>query len=179
MSSSDPKPVSVLFVCLGNICRSTMSEAVFTSLAASHPLVSTIDSCGTGAYHVGCAPDRRTLATLKKHGITDYKHRARQLDARRDFQTFDYVLAMDAENLDDLLAERTREVKRKGGEEGVGRVLLFGEFAAGGHGVEGKGRGEEVRDPYYGGNEGFDIAYEQAVRFSKGFLERLDKGELS
>jgi low molecular weight phosphotyrosine protein phosphatase len=78
---------------------------------------------------------------------------------------------MDRENLADLRALREREVKRKGGEEGVGKVMLFGDF--------GGKKGEEVEDPYYGGNEGFEVAYEQAVRFSKGFLGALEKGELS
>jgi low molecular weight phosphotyrosine protein phosphatase len=66
--------VSVLFVCLGNICRSTMSEGVFQSLSKSDPykdLVDRIDSCGTAAYHAGDSPDRRTTATLKDHGIKD------------------------------------------------------------------------------------------------------------
>lgn len=82
---------------------------------------------------------------------------------------------MDDANLEDLRELRTRVVKKKGGEEGVGRVMLFGEF---GGEMRGK-RGEEVDDPYYGGKEGFDVAYQQAVRFSRCFLERLGRGELS
>lgn len=77
-----PEKVSVLFVCLGNICRSTMSEGVFQSLAQTEPytdLVERIDSCGTGAYHVGDSPDRRTMATLKAKGVKGYKHAARQV----------------------------------------------------------------------------------------------------
>ncbi|KAH6215955.1 phosphatase [Parastagonospora nodorum] len=169
--SKSPRPVSVLFVCLGNICRSTMSEGVFTSLAPSHPLTKSIDSCGTGAYHVGSSPDRRTMSTLKSHGITTYRHKARKFDARKDFDEFEYILAMDAENLSDLEAERKSVVRKRGGEEGVGKVMLFGEF--------GGKKGEEVEDPYYGGEEGFEEAYRQAVRFSKGFLEKLEAGELS
>jgi len=184
--TNSPKPVSVLFVCLGNICtptapplppppltppgRSTMSEGVFTSLAPSHPLIKTIDSCGTGAYHIGSQPDRRTLSTLKAHGITTYRHKARKFDAGRDFDAFEYILAMDAENLADLEEERRRVARKRGGDEGLGKVMLFGEFG---------GKGEEVEDPYYGGEEGFEEAYLQAVRFSGGFLERLEKGELS
>ena len=74
--------VSVLFVCLGNICRSTMSEGVFQSLAQTEPyadFIDRIDSCGTGAYHVGDSPDRRTMATLKAKGVKGYKHAARQV----------------------------------------------------------------------------------------------------
>lgn len=153
-----------------------MSEGVFTSLtrpphAPSHPLISAIDSCGTGAYHVGDSPDSRTMSTLKKHGITTYTHAARKFRPASDFDDFDYILAMDDDNLEDLLELRAKEVKRRGGEEGVGKVMLFGEF--GGEKRRG-GRGEEVMDPYYGGKEGFEKAYEQAVRFSKAFLEELE-----
>ncbi|KAF2786619.1 phosphotyrosine protein phosphatases I, partial [Melanomma pulvis-pyrius CBS 109.77] len=174
-----PKPVSVLFVCLGNIGRSTMAEGVFQSLTQppagpSHPLISHIDSCGTGAYHVGDGPDSRTMSTLKDHGITTYRHRARKFHTK-DFSEFDYILAMDDDNLEDLLALRAREVKRRKADEGVGTVMLFGAF--GGKTRKG-GRGEEVQDPYYGGRDGFETAYEQSVRFSRAFVEGLEKGEL-
>lgn len=79
------QPISVLFVCLGNICRSTMAEGIFQSLANKPPYqgkVKKIDSCGTGAYHVGEGPDDRTMATLEEHGITDYVHRARKVRRR-------------------------------------------------------------------------------------------------
>jgi len=158
-----------------------MSEGVFQSLtqpanAPAHPLIATIDSCGTGAYHIGDSPDPRTMATLKKNGITTYRHAARKFQPSSDFADFEYILAMDDANLDDLERLRQREVKKLGSEEGVGRVMLFGEF--GGKGRRG-GRGEEVRDPYYGGDDGFADAFEQATRFTKAFLERLEKGELS
>jgi low molecular weight phosphotyrosine protein phosphatase len=117
------------------------------------------------------------MSTLRQNGITTYQHAARKFAPASDFDTFDYILAMDDENLADLEQLRRREVKRRGGdEEGVGRVMLFGAF--GGKGRRG-GKGEEVQDPYYGANDGFTTAYEQAVKFSKVFLERLEKGELS
>lgn len=81
---------------------------------------------------------------------------------------------MDGDNLGDLERLRKREVQRLGGEEGVGKVMLFGEF-----GGRSGNRVEEVEDPYYGADDGFDVAYEQAVRFSKAFLEKLEAGELS
>jgi low molecular weight phosphotyrosine protein phosphatase len=156
-----------------------MSEGVFQSLtrpsnAPAHPLISRIDSCGTGAYHIGSSPDSRTMSTLKANGITSYRHSARKFKPSTDFEEFDYIFAMDDDNLDDLERLRKAAVKRNGGEEGVGKVMLFGEF--GGKTRKG-GRGEEVQDPYYGGGEGFEIAYEQAVRFSKAFLEKLEAGE--
>ncbi|KAI1603489.1 Wzb Protein-tyrosine-phosphatase [Pyrenophora tritici-repentis] len=126
-STKSPKPVSVLFVCLGNICRSTMAEGVFQSLTSpSHPLITTIDSCGTGAYHVGSSPDSRTMSTLRAANITTYKHSARKFSPRTDFGDFDYILCMDDENLADVEALRREEVRRLGGsEEGVGKVMLF------------------------------------------------------
>ncbi|KAF2133680.1 low molecular weight phosphotyrosine protein phosphatase-like protein [Dothidotthia symphoricarpi CBS 119687] len=174
-SSKSPKPVSVLFVCLGNICRSTMAEGVFQSLARDHALISSIDSCGTGAYHIGSSPDSRTMSTLAANNITTYRHRARQFKTA-DFDTFDYIFAMDADNLEDLERARQKEVKKRGSEEGVGKVMLFGEF--GGKTKRG-GSGEEIVDPYYGGDEGFATAFEQCGRMGRAFLEELESGELS
>lgn len=158
-----------------------MSEGVFQSLTRPankppHPLISTIDSCGTGAYHIGDSPDSRTMATLEKNGISTYRHAARKFHPGSDFANFEYILAMDDDNLENLERLRQREVKKKGTEEGVGKVMLFGEF--GGKKRRG-GRGEEVEDPYYGGDDGFKDAFEQATRFTKAFLEQLEKGELS
>ena len=125
------------------------------------------------------------MSTLKSHGITTYRHKARKFHPESDFANFEYILAMDDDNLEDLQHLRVREVKRNGGEEGVGKVMLFGEFGGkrrmgGRRKAEngGKGRGEEIVDPYYGGDEGFQMAYEQAVRFSKAFVEQLEAGEL-
>jgi low molecular weight phosphotyrosine protein phosphatase len=116
------------------------------------------------------------MSTLKANGIMSYRHSARKFTPSTDFPEFDYIFAMDDDNLDDLERLRKAAVKRNGGEDGVGKVMLFGEF--GGKMRKG-GRGEEVQDPYYGGGEGFEVAYEQAVRFSKAFLEKLEAGELS
>lgn len=158
-----------------------MSEGVFQSLTrpankAVHPLIFNVDSCGTGTYHIGHSPDSRTMATLEKNGISTYRHTARQFNPNSDFTNFEYILAMDDDNLDDLERLRLHEVKKKGTEEDVGKVLLFGEF---GGKRRRNGRGEEVEDPYYGGNDGFTTAFEQASRFTKAFLEQLEKGELS
>ncbi|KAF2260465.1 hypothetical protein CC78DRAFT_536351 [Lojkania enalia] len=114
------------------------------------------------------------MSTLIDKGITDYVHWARKFRIQ-DFREFDYILAMDDDNLEDLHALRQREAKKRG-DEGLGKVMLFGDF--GGKKRRG-GRGEEVQDPYYGGRDGFEIAYEQAVRFSKAFLEQLEAGQLS
>lgn len=157
-----------------------MAEGVFQSLVSAAPpstssLITHIDSCGTGAYHVGDSPDSRTTATLKAHGITTYRHAARKFQPS-DFEKFDYILAMDDSNLEDLNDLKKRVFGKKGNVEGSGRVMLFGEF---GGKMRRGGRGEAVQDPYYGADDGFETAYEQAVRFSKVFLERLERGELS
>ncbi|KAF2093820.1 phosphotyrosine protein phosphatases I, partial [Rhizodiscina lignyota] len=167
------KPVSVLFVCLGNYCRSPMAEAVFAHMTASNPLISKTDSCGTGAYHAGSYPDPRTQAILQKNAITDYVHVARKVRPE-DFIEFDWVMGMDSDNILDLQRVRQRATKlmeKEGkGEEGLAKLCLFGDFGR----KDKRGRGEEVIDPYYGADNGFDIAFEQMGRFTKGFLEYLE-----
>lgn len=140
-----------------------MAEAVFRSLIYSKPQIAQVDSAGTGAYHAGADPDTRTMATLESNGIKDYRHAARVVRLH-DFDDFDYVLAMDSENLGNLQRLKEQWIKN-GGEGGKNKVMLFGDF--GGH------SGEEVIDPYYGARNGFDIAYEQMVRFSNGFIKEV------
>ena len=163
-------PISVLFVCLGNICRSPMAEAVFRSLTSSDPRVANIDSAGTGAYHEGDPPDPRTMSTLEDNGITDFDHEARKIQAS-DFSAFNYILAMDKDNLYDLQRLKSRIAKSTGTTDPeMGKAMLFGDF--------GGKKGEQVGDPYYGARNGFGVAYEQMLRFSKGFITQvLDKVE--
>ncbi|KAH8671620.1 phosphotyrosine protein phosphatase I superfamily [Xylariales sp. PMI_506] len=154
-----PEKINVLFVCLGNICRSTMAEGVFRSMIKQEPYqdkFGIIDSCGTGAYHAGDDPDDRTMSTLLKHGITDYTHEARKLRAS-DFENFDYVFAMDRSNLHDL-----EHFRKPAGAKA--KVMLFGEYS-------GNGKAEVVKDPYYGGSEGFETAYKQCIRYANNFLK--------
>lgn len=188
-STASSRPVSVLFVCLGNICRSPMAEAVFRSITASDPRLGLIDSCGTGAYRTydhrpleflccsshtdleiivdeGQPPDPRTIGMLQDNGILNYEHSARKIHMA-DFDTFDYVLAMDDDNVHDILRLRTRAVKNKNDKEKLAsKVLLFGDFG-------GNVKGEQVVDPYYGAKNGFAVAYEQMVRFSNGFIAQV------
>ncbi|KAI0399609.1 phosphotyrosine protein phosphatase I superfamily [Xylaria palmicola] len=154
--------ISVLFVCLGNICRSTMAEGVFRSIVKDpsspyHSLVGTVDSCGTGGYHTGDDPDDRTLATLKKHGITNYDHAARRL-RDSDFDEFDYIFAMDQSNHSDIQRWHSRK-----NIHGKARIMLFGEYSGTGH-------KEAVKDPYYTGGDAFETVYKQCQRFSDNFL---------
>ncbi|DAA73766.1 TPA_exp: putative Low molecular weight phosphotyrosine protein phosphatase [Trichophyton benhamiae CBS 112371] len=167
--------VSVLFVCLGNICRSPMAEAVFRHIASSRDgktvTFSKLDSAGTCAAHLHDPPDPRTMSTLKKHGITDFTHAARRVRTS-DFTEFDYLIAMDQENYDSLMYSRSR-VKEEGK---LAEVRMFGDFdadrlAGGG----GRGESEEVPDPYYGGRDGFDRVYDMVTRLSNGFIDYLEK----
>ncbi|KAF3310104.1 hypothetical protein TWF173_010114 [Orbilia oligospora] len=144
-----------------------MAEAVFRHVVTEKNLLDkfdVIDSAGTGAYHIGNPPDSRSVAECERNGVM-VSHRARQV-VREDFERFDYILAMDEENLEDL--ERKRG---KGNGKGKARVMMFGEFAG-----EGEKGGKVVRDPYYGGQRGFEVNFGQCWRFSEGFLGRVFEG---
>ncbi|KAF2223971.1 phosphotyrosine protein phosphatase I superfamily [Elsinoe ampelina] len=174
MASDKDHPVSVLFVCLGNICRSPMAEGVFRHLTNferpnQDPRIKHVDSCGTGAYHTGDSPDPRTVSVLEDHGITEdyYQHAARKFHAS-DFNKFDYIFAMDKENQSYLDRERGRLIRKGDLDEAkAGKVELWGKY--------GGRNNEEVIDPYYGARNGFEIAYEQMVRFTNGFMKQLGK----
>ncbi|KAI1767110.1 LMWPc-domain-containing protein [Hypoxylon sp. FL1150] len=164
--AAPPQKISVLFICLGNICRSTMAEGVFRSLVKDksspyHNLIDKVDSCGTGGYHTGDEPDSRTMSTLADNGITNYIHAARRL-RDSDFRDFDYIFAMDNGNLMDL--ERWRDRSKKSSSSKA-QVMLFGEFS-------GTGLKEVVQDPYYIGRDAFEKAFEQCKRFSTNFLQQ-------
>lgn len=151
-----------------------MAEAVFRELSKhpSNPLIAEVDSAGTGAYHVGSYPDPRTTKVLRKNGIEDYEHYARKVHAE-DFDTFDWIFAMDSDNLADLNSMRNRAKSKRGKSASSSsstkepKIMLFGDF--------GGKKKEEVDDPYYGGDNGFDLAYDQMVRFSNGFLKHLEE----
>ncbi|KAI0383368.1 LMWPc-domain-containing protein [Hypomontagnella monticulosa] len=166
VTPADPQKISVLFVCLGNICRSTMAEGVFRSIVKDksspyYNLIGKVDSCGTGGYHIGDEPDSRTMSTLEDNGITNYVHSARRL-RDSDFREFDYIFAMDNGNLADLGRWKSRS---KNSSSSKAQVMLFGEFS-------GTGKKEVVQDPYYVGRDAFEKAFEQCKRFSTNFLQQ-------
>ena len=151
--------VRVLFVCLGNICRSPMAEGVFRHVVRTADLEHRIeiDSAGTHAYHVGEPPDSRAQATALAAGIDIGSLRGRQALAE-DFHAFDYVLAMDSENLHNLRAICPADCGHK--------LRLFMEFAP--HRSE-----REVPDPYFGGASGFNRVLDMVKEAAHGLLEDI------
>ncbi len=149
----------VLFVCLGNICRSPTAEGVLRGIAAREfaglPLY--VDSAGTADYHVGEPPDRRTVAAARRRGYELASLRARRI-ARSDFDSFDYILAMDRANLDEL--------ESLGGARSNPHVGLFMEFAP-------ELALDEVPDPYYGGIEDFERVLDLCEAGARGLLRKL------
>ncbi|MCW8836013.1 MAG: low molecular weight phosphotyrosine protein phosphatase [Rhodospirillales bacterium] len=156
--------VKVLFVCLGNICRSPTAEGVFRAMVHREGLSDriTIDSAGTAAWHVGKSPDPRSMAAARARGIDMSAQRARQAVAG-DFAHFDYVLAMDSENHADLL-----RLCPRGAE---GKLSLFLDFAP--H----LGR-RDVPDPYYGGPGGFDEVLDLVEAAAEGLLADIRQRHL-
>ena len=149
----------LLFVCLGNICRSPTAEAVLRSIAAREfpSLEIEIDSAGTADYHTGEPPDRRSVAAARRRGYDLAGLRARQVQPA-DFERFDFVLAMDRSNLAELESRKP--------ERATAQLALFMEFAPDA-GVA------EVPDPYYGGIEEFERVLDLCEAASRGLLTRL------
>lgn len=158
MTPSRPT-TSVLFVCLGNICRSPLAEGVFRHLARERGLDDTlrIESAGTGSWHVGNPPDPRSVEVAARHGIR-LESRARVV-VPEDAERFDLILAMDRANLADLAA-----LFGAGG----GRLRLFRDFDP-----EGEDGDLDVPDPYYGGAEGFNRVYTMVHRTASALLDHL------
>jgi protein-tyrosine phosphatase len=156
--------VRILFVCMGNICRSPLAEGLFLHLARERGLEVSfeVDSCGIGDWHVGHAPDPRSQAVANKNGLT-LACRARQIDPSDDFESFDLILAMDRANLRDL-----RELAP---EEHHGKIRLMREWdPAARESAEDK---PEVPDPYYGGPQGFEDMYAMLRRSCEALLDEL------
>ncbi|MEO1081053.1 MAG: low molecular weight protein-tyrosine-phosphatase [Pseudomonadota bacterium] len=150
---------SVLFVCLGNICRSPTAEGVFREFVRAEGLIDeiAIDSAGTGAWHVGEPPDQRAQAAAASRGYDLSAQRARQV-TKADFERHDLILAMDRANLDDLhaICPTPRQ----------DRIHLFLTFAQ-------NADVEEVPDPYYGAGDGFQHVLDLVEDASRGLLAHL------
>ena len=151
---------SVLFVCMGNICRSPTAEGVFRHHAEQAGLIESlhIDSAGTHAYHVGEPADHRAQAAAERRGISLEGIYARRVKSD-DYERFDYILAMDEDNLARLRRDSPEEHQRK--------LRLFLEFA--------ETHEREVPDPYYGGTAGFEHVLDLVEEASRGLLEALTR----
>lgn len=146
----------VLMVCLGNICRSPLAHGVLENLVDPDRVF--VDSAGTGAYHIGKAPDRRSIAVAREHGLDISQQRARQFTPE-DFDSFDHIYVMDKENLANVLALAPSE-------EAAAKTRLFLSVL--------KKDILEVPDPYYGGEEGFQYVYDLVREASEAIALKLN-----
>ncbi|KZT72786.1 LMWPc-domain-containing protein [Daedalea quercina L-15889] len=144
---------SVLVVCLGNICRSPMGEAVLKHVAKERGLDLTVDSAGTSRYHIGEDPDDRTIAACRKHQVP-IQHSARQVTGE-DYRHFTHILAADEANL--------RSLEQKKPRNATAEIRLWGSYLD----------NEPIQDPYYGGTRDFEECYQQCVRLSNAFLDEV------
>lgn len=151
--------IKVLMVCMGNICRSPLAHGHFEALVAAEGLSEwiRIDSAGTHAYHVGNPPDPRSQKTAQRHGLDLSQQRARQVKAA-DFDEFDYVIAMDQDNLAILHSQADEQQQQK--------IRLFLDYAP-------QLPEREVPDPYYGGADGFEHVYRLVDAASRGLLQAI------
>jgi len=157
MTTAASRPPSVLFVCLGNICRSPLAEAAFREEARKAGLDVEADSAGTGDWHVGKAPDRRAQAIAHRHGIDISHYRARQI-LREDFGRFTHILALDRDNLAALRALAPADA-------GAEIALLLDM-------VPGR-EGQAVADPYFGADEGFEATWADVSAAARALAGRL------
>jgi protein-tyrosine phosphatase len=147
---------SVLFVCLGNICRSPSAESVFKKKADDMGLSIEIDSAGTAGYHKGAAPDKRSQAVGMERGYSFKGLKCRKV-VEQDFEKFDYILAMDNQNVANLLEACPEKFQYK--------VSLFLSFS--------QSEEQEVPDPYYSGKRGFEYVLDLIEQGADGFIEHL------
>lgn len=148
--------VKILMVCLGNICRSPLAEGILTSKLPNDKFF--VDSAGTGSWHVGHSPDRRSIATAKKNGLDITNQKGRQF-SRSDFDSFDYIFVMDNSNLRDVIHLAQNDTQK----EKVQLVLdaIF------------PNENVDVPDPYYGTANGFDMVYQMLDDACEVIAQRL------
>ncbi|MEQ8927690.1 MAG: low molecular weight protein-tyrosine-phosphatase [Fulvivirga sp.] len=146
----------VLFVCLGNICRSPLAEGLANKLSKELGVSEKVkfDSCGTSNYHIGEQPDKRAIQNAQENGLK-LNHKARQFD-KADFREFDYIIAMDSANLTNI-----NKLDQEGQFEE--KLYLMRQF-------DDEDKGADVPDPYFGGPEGFQQVYDILERSVKKFL---------
>lgn len=147
--------IKILFVCLGNICRSPLAEAIFKVKIKKYGLESKIscDSAGTANYHIGESPDPRTIEVANNHGVP--VHHFGQQFKKKHGQEFDYLIAMDYSNRSNMIREL--------GEE-TSSLFMMRDF-------DSDGKGEDVPDPWYGGMDGFEKVFQILDRSTDEFLQ--------
>lgn len=150
---------SILFVCLGNICRSPLAEAAFRDAADRAGLAVTADSAGTGDWHIGSPPDRRAVAEAARYGIDIAGYRGRQVRAE-DFHAFDHILALDLQNLADLQA-----IAPPGATARLSLLLDH---------VDGMA-GQAVADPYFGDDAGFAVTWQEVSLAAEALVRELTR----
>ncbi|MEM6909267.1 MAG: low molecular weight protein-tyrosine-phosphatase [Pseudomonadota bacterium] len=149
--------LAVLFVCLGNICRSPMAEGAFRAAAQKAGLECTVGSAGTASYHIGETPDPRAIAMAKEHGVDISEARGQQLE-RDDFYAFTHIFALDNANLQGIKATAPRD--------GLANVALLMDA------VEGC-EGQAIKDPYYGDIDDFRLAWSEIDRAVAALIARF------
>ena len=156
------RKISVLFVCLGNICRSPTADAIGKFIRDKYPIIGHIDSAGTSAYHIGEPPHKIMTSVANEKGVMDMSSlRARQV-AKQDFYEFDYVVAMDESNYQDLIDFAPGDHSTQ-----IVRLLDYTHYDD-----------KDVPDPYYGGHQGFRDCYTIVENGVKGFFHFLQHREL-
>jgi protein-tyrosine phosphatase len=148
---------AVLFVCLGNICRSPLAEGALRAEAERQGIAIDVDSAGTGNWHVGRAPDLRAQAVAARHGVDVAGLRARQVKPE-DFRRFDHIVALDAQNLANLKAMRPADA--------TARLSLLLDHVPG-------RAGEAVADPYFGDDAGFETTWRDVTEGARGLAEAI------
>lgn len=154
MSSKQP---AILFVCLGNICRSPLAEAAFRCAAERAGLAVDIDSAGTGDWHIGRPPDPRAIATARRHGCDISQYRGRQI-CKADFQRFTHIFALDHANLTTMLGEAP--------DDAAAKVSLLLDLVSG-------RQGDAVIDPYFGEDAGFEQTWADVTAAAEALVTLL------
>lgn len=158
-SMDQPGAPALLFVCLGNICRSPLAEAAFRAEAMRLGLDIRVDSAGTGSWHVGAPPDLRAQATALRHGVDISGYRGRQVRAA-DFSAFTHIFALDHDNLENL-----REIAPRAHRAHLSLLLDM---------VPGRA-GESVEDPYWGGEAGFERSWQDVSAAARAIAAMLTR----